>query len=41
MATLHELQTVYSMEDAFTLLDCLKAKNYNDYLFALTREQRK
>lgn len=31
MATLAELKTVYSLEDAFMLFEILQVKNYNDW----------
>jgi hypothetical protein len=31
LATLHQLQTVYSLEDAFNLLEILTVQNYNQW----------
>ena len=32
LATLHELQTVYTLEDAFALDEILTIRNYHDWL---------
>lgn len=32
LASLHELQTVYSLEDAFMLAEVLRLKNYHSWL---------
>jgi hypothetical protein len=37
LATLHELQTVYSLEDMFSLLDVLETNNHNTYLMDKAR----
>lgn len=31
MATLHELQTIYSLEDAWDLLEILQVDKHNEY----------
>lgn len=31
LATLHQLQTVYSLEDALNLLEIITVQNYNDW----------
>ena len=32
LATLHELRTVYSLQDAFIMLDCMMVKKVNEFL---------
>ena len=39
LATLHQLQTVYSLEDALNLLEIVSVQNYNDW--ALNEESKR
>ena len=39
VATLHELQTVYSYEDALNMAEALAVQNYNEWVAMETRRR--